>query len=116
MFAGFESFEGPFVVQAVRERVVDGVYSWVVDEVWGFVSVCIHFEVIIETSNSCSSLTIVSPMHNRDAVFLCICLCFLFISCRNSHNNGLSMGPCRDNQSLWAEETSEFQFMMLFIV
>jgi hypothetical protein len=34
MFSRFESFESPFVVQSVGKRIVDTVYSWIVDEIW----------------------------------------------------------------------------------
>jgi hypothetical protein len=33
VFSSFKSFEGPFVVEAIGEGVVDAVYGWVVDEI-----------------------------------------------------------------------------------
>jgi adenosylmethionine-8-amino-7-oxononanoate aminotransferase len=36
MFSGSESFEGPFVMQADGQRVVDAIDGWVIDDVWCF--------------------------------------------------------------------------------
>jgi hypothetical protein len=33
VFAGAEALEGPFVVETIREGVVNTIYGWVVDEV-----------------------------------------------------------------------------------